>query len=340
MEKVRFGRTGLEVSRTSFGAIPIQRLSDDDAVALVRAAHAGGINLFDTARGYTDSEHKLGLALSSCRQDVIITTKTPSLTRDGILRDIDTSLRELGTDYVDVYQFHNPDAVPAADSEAYQTALELKRAGKIRHIGLTNHNLGVAREAVLSGLFDTLQFPLSPLSSDEELEIAALCEQHDVGLLAMKALSGGLITRAITSWVFLRQYRNVVPIYGLQHRWELDEFLGYEKNPPALDQEVWDQINVDRAQLGGQFCRGCGYCLPCPAGIAIPMTARISLFLQRSSTAQFTDERWRGEVEKISDCIDCGHCRTHCPYHLDTPELLRSEQARYREFIATGKLER
>ena len=204
MHTIRFGRSGLSVSRVSFGAIPIQRLTVDQSTALLCRAYEGGVTLYDTARVYTDSEEKIGIALGDVRKNIILTTKTPSLSRSDILSDIETSLKSLRTDYIDVYQLHDPHMVSGPGDESYETLLELKQAGKIRFIGLTNHDLNRAEQAVRSGYYDTVQFPLSPLSSERELALPALCMEHDVGLLAMKALSGGLITRWATSFVFLR----------------------------------------------------------------------------------------------------------------------------------------
>jgi len=330
MQTTRLGRTNLQASRCSFGAIPIQRLSEAEAVKLLRRAYDLGVTLFDTARGYTDSEAKIGAALSSVRDKIIITTKTPSLTRAGILRDIETSLAGLKTDYIDVYQFHNPGTVPAPGGEAYETMTELKKAGKIRFIGITNHSREVAERAVRTGNYDTLQFPFSPLSSPEEMALAALCRENDVGVLAMKALSGGLITKAVTSFAFLWQVENIIPIWGIQHVWELEELCGYAENPPALTEELLALIEKDRRDLAGSFCRGCGYCLPCPAGIPINMAARISLLLGRSNPALYTTPEWRANMAKIENCTNCGHCKAHCPYGLDTPELLKSELVKYR----------
>ncbi len=333
METVRFGRTGLMVSRTSFGAIPIQRLTFDESTALLRRAFDGGVTLYDTARGYTDSEERIGAALGDVRRHVVLCTKTPSSTRAAIFADCETSLRMLRTDVIDVYQFHNPKAVPAPGDEMYEAALDLKRQGKIRFIGITNHTRALAEAAVDSGWYDTLQFPLSPLSDEGDLDLARRCREADVGLLAMKALAGGLITNGRTAFVFLRQYANIVPIYGLQHMWELEEFLGYEADPPAITSELAAVIEHDRRELSGSFCRGCGYCLPCPAKIPISMAARISFMLRRANPAGFLTGVWQENMRRVDDCTHCNHCKLHCPYGLDTPNLLRVEQARYFAYL-------
>ena len=204
----------------------------------------------------------------------------------------------------------------------------------IRFIGITNHRIKTAMEAVASGLYDTMQFPLSSLSSDTDLELVEQCKKYDVGLIAMKAMSGGLITNAASTFAFLRQYENVVPIWGIQRESELDEFLAMEKQPPVLDETLWKVIYKDREELAGNFCRACGYCMPCPAGIDIPLQARISLLLRRAPYQQFLTDEFRKKMDRIPECIDCGNCRKHCPYSIDTPNLLKRELDSYNEFYS------
>jgi aryl-alcohol dehydrogenase-like predicted oxidoreductase len=339
MEKFRLGRTELMVSRSGFGAIPIQRISFDDAKAILRHAYDSGINYFDTARSYTDSEEKLGYALADVRQNIIIATKSQAHQAAELFRHLETSLTNLKTDYIDVYQFHNPPFFPTEDHEIYQAALKAKKEGKIRFISVTSHRLELAKEMVASGIFDTLQFPLSILSTEAELEIIELCRKHDVGLIAMKAMSGGLITDPTATFAFLRKFGNIIPIWGIQHMWELEQFLDLEKNPPQLTAELLQKTEEDKKSLAGNFCRACGYCAPtCPAGINIPTAARMSLMLRRMSVANCVKPQDRADMEKIKDCVDCGECKTHCPYGLDTPNLLRSEYDFYQKFLKEHNL--
>jgi uncharacterized protein len=334
MEKIRLGRTNLLVSRSGFGAIPIQRISFEEAGCLLRKAYDRGINFFDTARGYTDSEEKIGAALSDVRKGIIIATKTHAGDKEAVLRDLETSLRNLRTDYIDIYQIHNPPKLPEQDdpSSAFSGLLEARKQGKIRFIGITNHRLEVVLEAIGTGLYDTIQYPLSALSTAADLKVIEECREHDLGFVAMKALAGGLLTNAAAAFAFLRQYENVIPIWGIQRESELDEFLGYEKQPPLLDKKMWQSIEQDRAGLSGSFCRACGYCLPCPAGIPIPMAARMSLLLRRMPFQQFMKDDWHKQIMLIKDCQDCGQCKERCPYHLDTPALLREMLEDYEEF--------
>jgi predicted aldo/keto reductase-like oxidoreductase len=339
MEKIRLGKTNLMVSRSGFGAIPIQRISDEESTALLRAAFEGGINFYDTARGYTTSEYKIRLALGDVRGKIIIATKSGANTGEQLEKNLETSLSELGTDYIDVYQFHNPSFIPRPGDEngVYDAALKAKSAGKIRYIGVTNHRLDLAVEMVKSGLFDTMQFPMSSLASEEELELVRLCKEHDVGFIAMKALAGGLITNAKTTFAFLRQFDNVVPIWGMQYMPQLEEFLRYEQNPPILDEELRAVIESDRAKLSGDFCRACGYCLPCPAGINIPTAARMELLLGRTNWRNMTDERGQEMMRRINNCTNCRHCAENCPYHLNTPKLLKANLKYFEKFVSEHK---
>lgn len=334
MEKTRLGRTDLMVSRTGFGALPAQRINFDEAKALFTKAYESGINFFDTARNYSDSEEKIGYALSHVRENIIIATKSHAKNGEDLLQHLETSLKNLKTDYIDIYQLHNPSflPVPGDESGLYDAVLEAKGKGLIRHIGISNHKRDIAKKAISSGLYDTLQFPLSSISSEEDLALIEECKEHNIGFIAMKGLSGGLITNAASTFAFLRQYENVVPIWGIQRMWELDEFLSFEENPPKLDEAMWSIIEKDRKELAGSFCRSCGYCLPCPEGIPISNAARMSLLLTRSPYEPYMTDEWRRNMDKINDCTECGQCKTRCPYGLDIPNLLKSMLKNYDEF--------
>ena len=339
MDKIKLGRTNLMVTRSGFGALPVQRVSFEDAKTILRKAYDNGINFFDTARAYSDSEEKLGYSLSDVRSEIIIATKSHATDRKTLLEHLQISLKNLKTDYVDILQLHNPDVLPnPKDPEGlYAGLLEAKNMGLVRFIGITNHKLKNAMDAATSGLYDTVQFPLCSLSADNDLLLIEECKKRNVGLIAMKALSGGLITNAASAFSFLRQYDNVVPIWGIQRESELDEFISFEKNPPLLDDTMWAIINKDRAELSGDFCRGCGYCLPCPAGIQIPTSARITLLLKRAPYQGFLEDSFKEKMDLINNCIDCGHCKNHCPYKLDTPNLLKRELKNYTDFYDKHK---
>lgn len=335
MKTVTLGKTGITVNRNGFGALPIQRVSVEEAGRLLRKAYDNGIDFFDTARSYSDSEYKIGLALSDVRDKIVIATKTPSTTVEGFWKDLETSLSLLKTDYIDIYQFHNPAFCPKPGDGTglYEAMLEAKAQGKIRHIGITNHRLAVAQEAVESGLYETLQFPFSYLASEKDEALVKLCAEKNVGFICMKALSGGLITRSDAAYAYLAQYENTLPIWGVQRESELDEFIAYNDNPPAMTAELSAYIEEERVSLAGDFCRGCGYCMPCPAGIEINQCARMSLLLRRSPAAGWLTPAWQAKMEKIEECLHCGQCMQHCPYSLNTPELLRKNLEDYRTFI-------
>ncbi|MDR0861207.1 MAG: aldo/keto reductase [Oscillospiraceae bacterium] len=341
MQKVTLGSTGITVNKNGFGALPIQRVSEENAVTLLRKAYGAGITYFDTARAYSDSEKKLGAAFGGGafeRGKLFIATKTMSFDVKGFWEQLATSLSLLKTDYIDVYQFHNPSFIPRPgdSSGLYDAMLEAKAQGKIRHIGITNHRLNLAVEAAESGLYETIQYPFSYLSTPEEEAFVNLCRERNVGVIAMKALSGGLITNSAAAYAYLAQFENVVPIWGVQRESELDEFIGYIDAPPALDDAMRATIAADKVTLGGDFCRGCGYCMPCPQGIEIPTMARMSLLLRRSPSANFLSDGFAANMEKITGCINCGNCTAKCPYSLDTPRLLRDNLKDYREFRAAN----
>lgn len=335
MSTVTLGRTGITTNKNGFGALPIQRIPEEEAVYLLRKAYENGITFFDTARWYTDSEHKVGMAFAGMRDRLFIATKTGAQDAAGFWKDLETSLTQLQTDYIDLYQFHNPAFCPKPGDESglYDAALKAKAQGKIRHIGITNHRLAVAHEAIDSGLYETLQFPFCYLATEKDIELVEKCREADMGFIAMKALSGGLITNSAAAYAFLAQYDNVVPIWGVQREKELDEFLSYIETPPAMTEELAEVIRHDREELLGDFCRGCGYCMPCPVGIEINNCARMSLLLRRSPSAGHLSPEGQEKMKKIEQCLHCGQCKSKCPYGLDTPSLLQKNLEDYKKVL-------
>ena len=335
MAKITLGSTGITTDRNGFGALPIQRVNMDNAAAILRKAYEGGITFFDTARMYSDSEEKLGQAFTGLREKIFIATKTHSATPEDFWKDLETSLTMLKTDYIDIYQFHFPQVCykPGDGSGMYECMLEAKQQGKIRHIGFTNHKLGIAQECIDSGLYETLQFPFSYLSLEKEIALAEQCKKANMGFIAMKALSGGLITDSSAAYAFMTQYDNVLPIWGIQRENELDEFLSYRVNPPQMTDEKRAVIEKDKQELSGDFCRGCGYCMPCPAEITINTCARMSLLLKRSPAENWVTPKVQEMMKKIEGCVECGECKAKCPYSLDTPELLKRNYADYKRFM-------
>lgn len=335
MDQVLLGKTGIKVNRNGFGALPIQRITKDEAAHLLRKAYQNGITFFDTARFYTDSEEKIGYALSDVREHIYIASKTMTTKVEEFWSQLQTTLDQLNTNYLDLYQFHNPAFCPKPGdgSGLYEAMVEAKEKGMIRHIGITNHRLAVAIEAAESGLYETIQFPFSYLASEKERELVELCKNNGIGFIAMKALSGGLITCSAAAYAYFAEYDHVVPIWGIQRESELDEFLSYIKNPPLLNKELNEVIRKDREELVKDFCRGCGYCLPCPAGIDIQNAARMSLMVRRAPLSVYLNDYWKESMKKIEDCIHCDHCKNHCPYGLDTPKLLAENWKDYQTFL-------
>jgi predicted aldo/keto reductase-like oxidoreductase len=339
MKMKPFGKTELEVSEFGFGALPIQRTEQDEAVKILRRAYSAGVNFYDTARGYTDSEQKLGLAFEGVRENIIIATKTHAHNLESLKKDLESSLASLKTDYIDIYQFHNPDF--KFEGENAEGMLDyvrgLKKQGVVRHIGVTAHKYGLALDHIKRGVFESLQYPISMLSGEKDFEVINAARAAGMGIIAMKALSGGLITnaRAATGWMM--QNPDIQPIWGIQRMSELEEFITLYKEGVALDGELNALIESEKRELSGSFCRGCGYCMPCPVGLPINMFARLPFMLRRSPTVRQMTDEYAAEVEKINNCTSCGLCRSRCPYELDCPELMREALVDYRELYARHK---
>ena len=338
MKKITLGKTGIVAPQNGFGALPIQRDSEEVAVEILRKAYEGGIRFFDTARAYSDSETKIGKAFGNMgiRDKIYIATKTPSTTPEGFWKDLETSLKELQTDYIDIYQFHMASQCykPGDGTGMYECMEEAKEKGLIRHIGITAHKILVAEEAVKSGLYETLQFPFSYLASEKEKNLVKLSKDNNVGFIAMKGLAGGLINRSDVAMAFMQQFDGVMPIWGIQHMSELDEWLSYMDETPSMTEEIAAYIKKEQDELAGDFCRGCGYCMPCPAGITINQCARMSLMLRRAPSENFLSEHWQNEMKKIEGCLHCNQCMSHCPYELNTPALLEKNYEDYKKVLA------
>lgn len=336
MKQITLGSTGICVPQNAFGALPIQRIPTEAAVRLLRRAHAGGMTFFDTARAYSDSEEKLGLAFGDNWEGIFLATKSGARDPKQLAEELETSLRLLKRDSIDLYQLHNVDRCyrPGDGTMVYEFLLEAKQAGKIRHIGATAHKIGVAEEIVASGLYETLQFPFSYLSSPRELALAEKCAEANMGLIAMKALAGGLIRNASAAFAFIAQYDNVLPIWGIQRQAELEQWLEFFRQPARMNEALAAYIQKDRGELTGEFCRGCGYCMPCPAEIQINQCARMSLMLRRAPSEDWLTPEKQVEMKKIENCLNCGQCKTRCPYQLDIPNLLKKNYEDYQEILA------
>ena len=336
MRQITLGKTGITVPQNAFGCLPIQRVSKEAAVALLRRAYDGGMRFFDTARAYSDSEEKVGAAFEGMRDKVYISSKTMARTPEKFWSDLEESLKLLKTDYLDLHQFHCVDQCykPGDGTGMYEAMLEAKAQGKVRHIGITAHKIGVAEEIVQSGLYETLQFPFSYLSGEREEALVKACKEADMGFICMKAIAGGLITNSKAAAAFLFQYDNALPIWGIQKEEELDEWLALFDEVPEMTPEIEEFIAKEREELSGEFCRGCGYCKPCTVDISINDCARWSLMVRRAPSDVWLNEANRAKMEKIADCVDCGICMTRCPYELPIPTLLRKNYEDYKNIIS------
>ena len=332
MKTVTLGRTGITVPQNAFGALPIQRISTADAVMLLRKAYDGGMRFFDTARAYSDSEEKVGIAFDRMRDKVFISTKTGATTKEKFWEDLETSLRLLKTDYIDIYQLHCAAKCYVEGDDLYECMKEAKKQGKIRHIGITAHKIGVAEDIIKCGLYETLQFPFSYLASDRDIKLVQDCEKAGMGFIAMKGLSGGLLTDSKACMAFMSEF-SALPIWGIQRESELDEWLSFFEQEAVMTDEIRSFIENDRKQLLGDFCRGCGYCMPCTVEITINQCARMSQMIRRAPSKNWLTDFWQKEMLKIENCVECGVCKTRCPYELDIPNLLKKNLTDYKEIL-------
>lgn len=340
MKTIVLGTTGITTPQNAFGALPLQRCTEEEAIALLRRAYEGGMTFFDTARAYSNSEERVGKAFEGMRDRVWIASKTMARTPEDFWRDLDTSLSLLKTDHIDIYQLHCvPQCYRPDDGTGmYECLLEAKRQGKIRHIGVTAHLIAVAEEITESGLYETLQFPLSYLATEREIELVRTCEKNNMGFIAMKGLAGGLLTDSKACMAFMTQFDNVVPIWGVQHMSELEEWLSFMDETPSITPEIEAFFEKERAELQGEFCRGCGYCMPCTVDIPINNCARMSLMIRRAPSQAWLSEEWQDNMALIEECTECGSCKERCPYGLDVPALLRKNYEDYKKIVA-GEIE-
>lgn len=335
MKTITLGKTGIETPQNAFGALPIQRISKEAAVKLLRRAYEGGFVFFDTARAYTDSEEKIGEAFEGMRDKIYIATKTMGGSPEKVKADLEMSLKMLKTDYIDLYQLHCVQQCyrPDDGTGIYETLLEAKEQGKIRHIGITAHKIGVAEEIAECGLYETLQFPFSYLATDRDISLVKKCEKSGMGFIAMKGLSGGLLTNAEACMAFMSRFP-VLPIWGIQRESELDDWLSFFRKDVTMTDDMKKIIMKDRSELLDEFCRGCGYCAPCTADIMISQCARMSQMIRRAPSEAWLSDFWQKEMMKIEDCVDCRLCKPRCPYGLEIPALLRKNLEDYKKILS------
>ena len=336
MEKTRLGKTELMVSRIGFGAIPILRCDDEGAIAVVKRCLELGGTYLDTANAYSTSEDRMGRALEGWKGEVILSTKTQSRTPDGVEAHLEQSLKMLQVDAIDLYHFHNvsnfPELEKVLDPKGpFPLVEQAKRAGKIRHIGITSHQIDVAKEAVKTGRFETVMYPFNFIAHEPGEELAALALQHDVAFIAMKPFAGGIIDNAPLAIKYLLQYPNVVPIPGIERIEEIEEIVGIVEGPVELTEDEKAQIERMRRETGSRFCRRCDYCQPCTADIPISSVMSFPTMVKRMPRKNLHTGWIAGLMEKAAECTQCGLCEERCPYQLPIREMVAENAALYQE---------
>ena len=334
MRSVRLGKTELMVSRVGFGGIPIQRLTEAEAVSVVQRCLDLGVTLLDTANGYTTSEEWIGKAIAGRRHQVIVATKTAARDRATALQHLELSLKRLNTDYLDLWQLHNVSTPEVYEqvlgaAGAMEAAEEALRAGKIRHIGISSHSLKMALKAVPSGRFETIQFPFNFVTDEAGEELLPLTRQHDVGFIAMKPMAGGMLTDARLTIKHLLQFDNVIPDPGIQTIEEIEEIAAIVNGHWELTPQERQEIARIRGEMETRFCRRCEYCQPCPQKVRISTAVNVQSFWRRFPPARFFAGFVADAIESTRRCGDCGECEDRCPYHLPIREMLAENAAFY-----------
>ena len=334
MDRIRLGRSSMMVTRIGFGGIPIQRLSEEGAISVVSRCLDLGINFIDTANAYTNSEGRIGKAISGRSEGLILATKSTSRKADGIRAHLEQSLRRLRVDTIDLYQFHG-----ISDFNAYDQVIsglchvveEARRMGKVKHIGITSHNMEVAQEAAKSGRFETLMFPFNFITCEPAEQLLPLCRENDVGFIAMKPLAGGMLGNTTLAFKYLLQFPDVVAIPGIEQPHEIDEIVQVIDGPWELTEAEKGEMQRLREELGTRFCRRCDYCQPCPEGIPLSLVMVTPSFFKRIPPEGIFSG-WIGQgMEKAALCTKCGDCEERCPYNLPIRDMLEEYCNQYQE---------
>ncbi len=346
LKTIRLGKTGLQITQLGFGGIPIQRLTEDQAVAVVKRCVELGITFFDTATGYSTSEERIGKAIAGQRDKVVIATKTPPLPRETIEKNLKLSLNRLGTDYIDLYQLHGVNSFQSLDfvfspGGPLDVFREAKKAGIIRHIGITSHQIDVARKAVESDQFESVMFPFNFLSPEVEEKLIPACRAHDVGFIAMKPLAGGMVDNATICFKFLLQFPDISIIPGIERIEEIDEIYRIVQNFSPLTQAEIAEIQRIKKELGTSFCHRCDYCQPCPEKIPISTIMCSTSFYKRLPVERFFGDMVAPAMEKAENCRECGQCEERCPYQLPIRKMIKDQrnwyQALKKEYLEKNK---
>ena len=339
MKSVRLGKTGVQVSCIGFGGIPIQRLSEAEAVRVVRHALDLGVTWIDTANGYTTSEERIGKAIAGRRDQVVIATKTGAGDRETARQHLELSLKRLQTDYIDLWQFHGVSSQAKYDAVlgpggAMEAAREAVLEGKVRHIGITSHSMEMALKAVPSGHFETVQFPFNFVTNEATETLLPLAQEHDVGFIAMKPFAGGLLDQANLSIKYLLQFEGVVPDPGIEKVEEIEEIVSIVEGPWAMTAAERAALEAIRAEVGTRFCRRCQYCMPCPEGVEIATIMNVHSFYRRFPRERFAGGGLAAAMATAANCVQCGECEAKCPYELPIIEMLAEYAAFYERVTA------
>lgn len=327
MEYRILGKTGLKISRMGFGGIPIQKIDEEGTRKLLHEMMEKGVNYIDSARGYTVSEQYIGYGLEGIRDKFVLATKSMSRTKEAMAADIETSLGNFRTDYIDLYQVHNPSMEQLdqviGEGGALEALMEAKAAGKIGHIGLTAHSTAVFERALELDWVETIMFPYN-IVEQQGAELIHKCTEKNIGFIDMKPLAGGAIEDAALALRYVCSNPDVtVVIPGMAEVRELEQNLAACSNTEPLTDEELKAMDKVREQLGTDFCRRCNYCAPCTVGINIPSVFLFAGYLQRYDLADWAKDRYSTLKVKASACIGCGKCEPRCPYHLPIREKLK-----------------
>jgi hypothetical protein len=338
MDNIPFGKTGLTVSELGFGGIPIIRLDEEAAVAVLRRAYESGITFYDTANAYHDSEKKIGHALGDVRDKVILATKTIRRDASGAVEQMDNSLRMMKTDYIDIYQLHQIAQekdweIVTGSGGALDAVVKAKEQGKIRYIGVTSHNLAMAIKLVKTGLFSTIQFPFNFIEDAAKDELHTAARDCGMGILAMKPFAGGMIDNARIAFKFLRQHSDVLALAGFDSLERVDEVVSFYEQPNTVTREDLKLMDAYRLELGKQFCRRCEYCQPCPQGVMITAAMGYKVIAARMSP-KVAIEFSKIPMESVTLCTECRECVDRCPYELPIPDMLKAHYDLYEQHKA------
>ncbi len=336
METMTLGRNGLQISRVGFGAIPIQRLGDEDAIAVIRRCLELGVTYLDTANAYSTSEGRIGRALEGWNGHVVLSTKTQSRTADGVAAHLAQSLQMMKVDSIDLYQFHNVSTFDDLEKVLvtggpYDVVQEALRDGRVKHVGITSHQIDVAKESVKTGRFETIMYPLNFIVHEPGEELLALAEQHAVGFIAMKPFAGGMIDNAPLAIKYLLQYPNVAAIPGIERLAEIEEIVRITESPWELTADEKAEIERLRRETSHRFCRRCDYCQPCTSGIPISVVLAFPTMVRRMPRETVVTGWIADALDKAIACTSCGECEERCPYQLPIREMLSENVDNYRQ---------